>query len=90
MEADGPPTINIKGGVMQFDDTNYIRQDQIPAIVSQASKQGEARACADDVTLNTSQGRSPLMEYAIGHFLDLNLGGSPLFSGRTSISRKRR
>ena len=44
MEADGLPTINIEGGVMQFDDTNYIRQDQIPAIVSQASKQGEARA----------------------------------------------
>ena len=44
MEADGPPTINIEGGVMQFDDTNYIRQDQIPAIVSQAGKQGEARA----------------------------------------------
>jgi hypothetical protein len=30
--------------VMQVDNTNYIRQDQIPAIVDQASKQGEARA----------------------------------------------
>ena len=39
MDPGGPPTINIEGGVMQFDDTNYIRQDQIPAIVSQASKQ---------------------------------------------------
>ena len=29
---------------MQFNDSNYIRQDQIPAIVNQASRQGEARA----------------------------------------------
>ena len=41
--AEAPSSINISGGVMQFNDTNYIRQDQIPSIISQASKQGEAR-----------------------------------------------
>jgi hypothetical protein len=39
-----PTQINISGGVMQFNDTNYIRQDQVPAIVDQASRAGEARA----------------------------------------------
>jgi len=42
--AEAPSQINISGGVFQYNDTNYIRQDQIPGIVSQASKQGEARA----------------------------------------------
>ena len=41
--AAAPASINISGGVMQFNDTNYIRQDQLPSIISQASKQGEAR-----------------------------------------------
>ena len=41
--AEAPASINISGGVMQFNDTNYIRQDQLPSIISQASKQGEAR-----------------------------------------------
>ena len=44
LPAEQPSQINISGGVMQVDNTNYIRQDQIPAIVDQASKQGEARA----------------------------------------------
>jgi phage-related minor tail protein len=42
--AEAPAQINISGGVMQFNDTNYIRQDQIPLIISQAGKQGEQRA----------------------------------------------
>ena len=42
--AEAPSQINISGGVFQYNDTSYIRQDQIPSIVSQASKQGEARA----------------------------------------------
>jgi hypothetical protein len=42
--ANQPTQINISGGVMQFNDTNYIRQDQVPAIVDQASRAGEARA----------------------------------------------
>ena len=41
--ADQPPQINISGGIMQFGGDNYIRQDQLPGIISQASKQGEAR-----------------------------------------------
>jgi len=44
MGAEPAPQISISGGVMQFNDTNYIRQDQVPAIVSQASRAGEARA----------------------------------------------
>ena len=41
---DGPSEVRIEGGVFQYNDTNYIRQDQIPAIIKQASRQGEARA----------------------------------------------
>jgi hypothetical protein len=41
--AEGPPQINISGGVLQFDGAGYIRQEQLPSIISQASKQGEAR-----------------------------------------------
>jgi hypothetical protein len=42
--ADQPPQINISGGVMQFGGEDYVRKDQIPAIVAQSSKAGEARA----------------------------------------------
>jgi len=42
--SDQPSAINIAGGVLQFNDTNYIKQDQIPTIVNQASKAGEAKA----------------------------------------------
>ena len=42
MEA--PTQINISGGVMQIDNQNYIRQDQIPSIMQQASEMGEIRA----------------------------------------------
>ena len=57
MEPEQPPQINISGGVMQFDDTNYIRQDQIPAIVSQASKAGESRALRRLQMSPTARGR---------------------------------
>ena len=40
--ANGPMAINISGGIMQFGGEDFIRKDQIPAIVSQASKAGEA------------------------------------------------
>jgi tape measure domain-containing protein len=42
--AEQPAQININGGVMQFNDTNYIRQDQLPSIIGQAGKMGEQRA----------------------------------------------
>ena len=83
MEAEGPPTINIEGGVMNFNDESYIKQDQIPAIVSQASKQGEARALRRLQMSPTTCRKvwSPLMEdLAVGHFLDLNVGGSNVFN----------
>jgi hypothetical protein len=41
---EGPPQINISGGVLQFEGAGYIRQDQLPSIISQSAKQGEARA----------------------------------------------
>ena len=42
--AEAPSQINISGGVLNFNDSQYIRADQIPMIVSQGAKQGEARA----------------------------------------------
>ncbi len=41
--ADLSTAINISGGVLNFNDESYIKQDQIPAIINQASKSGEAR-----------------------------------------------
>ena len=42
--ADAPMSINISGGVTQMGGENYIKQEQLPSIISQASKAGEARA----------------------------------------------
>ena len=42
--ADQPSVINIEGGVLQFNDSNYIRQDQVPGIIKQAALSGEAKA----------------------------------------------
>lgn len=42
--ADQPMSINISGGVTQMGGENYIRQDQLPSIITQAGKAGEARA----------------------------------------------
>nr|BAR35297.1 phage tail tape measure protein [uncultured Mediterranean phage uvMED] len=42
--AEAPVSVNISGGVMQFGGDDYIRKDQIPGIVQQASKAGEQRA----------------------------------------------
>ena len=41
--AEAPMSINISGGVTQIGNDEYIRKDQLPAIVAQASKAGEAR-----------------------------------------------
>ena len=41
--ADAPISITVEGGVTQFGGNDYIRKDQLPAIVEQASKAGEAR-----------------------------------------------
>ena len=40
---EGPPQINISGGVMQFGGDDFIRKDQLPKIIEQSSKAGEAR-----------------------------------------------
>ena len=40
---DPAPQITINGGVMQFGGDEFIRKDQLPSIIGQASKQGEAR-----------------------------------------------
>jgi hypothetical protein len=42
--AEAPTNIVVEGGVLNFNDSQYIRQDQIPSIVKQASSAGEARA----------------------------------------------
>lgn len=36
-------SINITGEQLVFNEKNYVNQDQLPSIISQASKQGEAR-----------------------------------------------
>jgi len=41
--AEAPMSINISGGVMQMGNEEYIRKDQLPVIVAQASKAGEQR-----------------------------------------------
>ena len=42
--ADQPPQINISGGVMQVGGADYVRMDQIPSIIAQSAKAGEAKA----------------------------------------------
>jgi hypothetical protein len=42
--ATAPPQVNITGGILNFNDSHYIRADQVPSIISQSAKQGEARA----------------------------------------------
>jgi tape measure domain-containing protein len=42
--AEAPPQVNITGGILNFNDSHYIRADQVPSIISQSAKQGEARA----------------------------------------------
>ena len=42
--AEAPTNIVVEGGVLNFNDSQYIRQDQVPAIVKQASAAGEAKA----------------------------------------------
>ena len=39
----GPMSINISGGVTTIDNTDYIRKDQVPSIIAQASQAGEQR-----------------------------------------------
>ena len=40
---EAPMQIKIEGGVTQVGGEDYIRKDQLPSIVEQASKMGEAR-----------------------------------------------
>jgi tape measure domain-containing protein len=42
--AEAPPQVSITGGILNFNDSHYIRADQVPSIISQSAKQGEARA----------------------------------------------
>ena len=42
--AEAPTNIVVEGGVLNFNDSQYIRQDQVPSIVKQASAAGEAQA----------------------------------------------
>ena len=40
--SSAPTNVIINGGITQMGNTDYIRKDEIPSIVAQASKQGEA------------------------------------------------
>jgi hypothetical protein len=40
----GPTNVIVNGGITQMGGNDYIRKDEVPSIVAQASKQGEARA----------------------------------------------
>ena len=44
--AEAPMSINISGGVTQIGNDEFIRKDQLPAIIAQSSKAGEARTLA--------------------------------------------
>ncbi len=41
--ADQPPQINISGGVTQINNEEFIRMDQLPSIIAQSAKAGEAK-----------------------------------------------
>jgi hypothetical protein len=41
--ADAPISITVEGGITQIGNDEFVRKDQLPAIVAQASKAGEAR-----------------------------------------------
>ena len=43
---DQPLSVSISGGVMQFGGEEFIRKDQLPSIIAQSSKAGEARTLA--------------------------------------------
>ena len=42
--AEAPMSVTINGGVMQMNNEEYIRRDQVPSIIDQASKAGERKA----------------------------------------------
>ena len=42
--AEAPMQVTIEGGVTQIGNDEYIRKDQLPKIIEQASKAGESRA----------------------------------------------
>ena len=41
--ADQPPQINISGGVTQINNEEFLRMDQLPSIIAQSAKAGEAQ-----------------------------------------------
>jgi hypothetical protein len=51
------PTINITGGVLRFNDADYIKASELPGIVTQASKAGEARTLRRLQMSTTTRGK---------------------------------
>ena len=41
--ADQPPQINISGGTTVINNEEFIRMDQLPSIIAQSAKAGEAK-----------------------------------------------
>lgn len=50
-------SINITGEQLVFNEKNYVSQDEIPSIISQASKQGEARTLRKLRMSQTARGK---------------------------------
>lgn len=50
-------SINITGDQLVFNERNYVSQDEIPSIISQASKQGEARTLRKLRMSQTARGK---------------------------------
>ena len=44
VDGNGATNVNISGGVLKFNDEDYIKAGQVPAIINQASAVGEKRA----------------------------------------------
>jgi hypothetical protein len=55
--AEAPPSINITGGVLNFNDSQYIKADQAQSLVMQGAKMGEARTLRRLQTSSATRGK---------------------------------
>jgi hypothetical protein len=55
--AEAPPSINITGGVLNFNDSQYIKADQAQSLVMQGAKMGEARTLRRLQTSGATRGK---------------------------------
>jgi tape measure domain-containing protein len=55
--AEAPPSISITGGVLNFNDSQYIKADQAQSLVMQGAKMGEARTLRRLQTSGATRGK---------------------------------